>query len=529
MSGEPPVLTISVAVHNALHLTKRCVEAVMHHTTDFELIVTDNASSDGTGEYLTSLVESCQPGRRVTWVKNERNIGYGPPHNYALGLAKGKYFAVLNNDLEVCQGWATRMIGEFARNPKVALVGVKGTCCMLDQAGGGIIGARPEYVEGSCLMTLTELMRAQKHGLFSEEFKFAYYEDSDLSLRMREKGYEIALVDLPIRHEREGTAREVRKVLDLDGYKARNQKVFQSKWAFYLKNRTFKQTVIVWRDGALGDVLLITPLLPHVKARWPNGEIVTVSRFPEVFRGNPYVAKSLMTPAAHHNQPFPHYDLIYNLNLAYENTPAMHVVDAYGAHCGMIPETKKPSIYPNEAEKTWAKSMIAGRKAVVIHPVPTAWKGRNLEAHKFNEIANYFKARSWRVLLVGLPGTLQVEAEVDLRGKTTLHQLAALMQQAGLFVGIDSAPMHLAVAADIPVVAAFGGISPEMRLPHEYPHMIGVVADNVGCLGCHHYLPAPRIDSGCFRDRVYCMERLPASKMIAAAETALEKKRAGVR
>lgn len=527
MSSVIPLLTVSVAVHNSLHLTKRCIDAVIKFTHNFELIVTDNASSDGTAEYLATL-EKNFPGI-VQVVRNDRNLGFGVPHNAAFARARGRFFAVLNNDLEVCHDWATRMTNEFTRNPRIAIVGVKGTCCQLDARGSGVVGGRQEYVEGSCMIVPVELIRAQRHGLFSEEFKFAYCEDSDLSLRMREQGYEISLLDLPIRHEREGTAKEVRKKMDLDGFKARNQLIFEHKWSFYLKHHSFKQTLIVWRDSALGDVILVTPLLPEIKARWPNADITVATKFPEVFRGNPYVSKTFIAPPIHAGQPFPHYDLIYNLNMAYEQLPALHIVTAYGSHCNLLPKTQKPSIYPNDAEMAWAKQIAAGRRVLILHPGPTAWRGRNLEPQKFNEISNYFKARGWRVALVGLPATVQVECEVDLRGKTTFHQLAALMRHAALFIGIDSAPMHLAVAADIPVVAAFGGISPENRLPEGVPHMIGVTADDVGCLGCHHYLPPPRTDSGCFRDRIYCMEKLPASQMIAAAEVALEKKNAGMR
>jgi ADP-heptose:LPS heptosyltransferase len=67
-------------------------------------------------------------------------------------------------------------------------------------------------------------------------------------------------------------------------------------------------------------------------------------------------------------------------------------------------------------------------------------------------------------LLEGLdipPGTI-----INLAGKTTIGQLAALLEQCALFIGNDSSPMHLAAAVDIPVIAIFGPTSPQEYGPY---------------------------------------------------------------
>jgi ADP-heptose:LPS heptosyltransferase len=46
---------------------------------------------------------------------------------------------------------------------------------------------------------------------------------------------------------------------------------------------------------------------------------------------------------------------------------------------------------------------------------------------------------------------------IDLCGKTTIKQLAAISEASDLFLGIDSAPMHIAAAVGTPVIAIFGG------------------------------------------------------------------------
>jgi len=67
-------------------------------------------------------------------------------------------------------------------------------------------------------------------------------------------------------------------------------------------------------------------------------------------------------------------------------------------------------------------------------------------------------------LLEGLdapPGSI-----INLAGKTTIGQLAALLEQCALFIGNDSSPMHLAAAVCIPVIAIFGPTSPQEYGPY---------------------------------------------------------------
>jgi ADP-heptose:LPS heptosyltransferase len=60
------------------------------------------------------------------------------------------------------------------------------------------------------------------------------------------------------------------------------------------------------------------------------------------------------------------------------------------------------------------------------------------------------------------PGTL-----VDLTGKTSLKELAALLERAALLVSNDSGPAHLAAAVDCPTIAIFGPTDPALTFPYE--------------------------------------------------------------
>jgi ADP-heptose:LPS heptosyltransferase/GT2 family glycosyltransferase len=522
---------ISIAVHNNLELTKKCLRSVFacSYGRDYLLIVTDNASTDGTRGYLEDF-ERDQPN--VIVVKNEENLGFGVPHNHALALALARLspptsfrFVVLNNDLEVCGRWLEDMADALEKDPKNAICGIAGTCCGIDKSGIGRPSKTPEYVEASCLMIRADL--AQKHGLFSPDFQFAYYEDSDLSLRMRQLGYRITFVPLPIKHQGAATAKIVADV-DLKGFYLRNQKMFLSKWKDYLECRGFgTKSIMVVRDGALGDVILTTPVVRALREKYPNAEISVVTGFSDVYKRNPnvqYVGRKMLKQSNR-------YNLFFDLNMAYENDPGVHIVEAYAKVCGVRDAVRSchdailPDVYPDATDLEWAGLALDGGPWAAIHPGPTAWPGRNWAHERFLEVAGLLMERGVRIVLVGGPDAYHLPCDLDLRGKTSFHQLAALMTKATLFVGIDSAPMHLAMAARKPVVAVFGMIDPLHRLSGDVL-CIGVTApkNEVGCLGCHHYLPAPRVVSECFREpskTPLCMEKLRVEDVMRAIEVAM--------
>ena len=103
--------------------------------------------------------------------------------------------------------WLDQLHHPF-ENPKMAQVGLKGTPCWLDWNGMGHrleeFGAlgkltRADYVETSCMMGRTDAVR-ECGELFDPAYRFAYCEDSDLSLRLRSRGHEIAHIPLHVEH-----------------------------------------------------------------------------------------------------------------------------------------------------------------------------------------------------------------------------------------------------------------------------------------------------------------------------------------
>jgi GT2 family glycosyltransferase len=87
-------LSVVIASYNTKEITKRCLIAVLSQTEglEYEIIVVDNASSDGSAE----MIEHEFPA--VKLIRNRENLGFGTAQNIGLCQARGKYLLVLNSD-----------------------------------------------------------------------------------------------------------------------------------------------------------------------------------------------------------------------------------------------------------------------------------------------------------------------------------------------------------------------------------------------------------------------------------------------
>lgn len=229
-----PTYTISIAVHNNVAATKTCLLSLMHwcKRDGLEIIVTDNASRDGTTSFLESLQRKDWPIRLVRRTENE---GFPAAHNRALTLARGTYFLVLNNDVVVTGPDLLKKMSS-ALDSGIALCGADSAPSELDNHGYGRGGRRTEYIEGSCLMGKADFLR--QWTLFDAGYEFGYCEDSDLGLRFRDEGHRLIKLRLPIRHERGTTAGTLDQgdAQRLAEAHRRNHETLRTRWADYLRS-----------------------------------------------------------------------------------------------------------------------------------------------------------------------------------------------------------------------------------------------------------------------------------------------------
>lgn len=127
-AGAKPTGSVIVVSYNTRELTLRCLETLARETRriPIEIIVVDNASSDGSAE----AIRSACPQVHLLALKD--NIGFGAANNLAAESARGEYLVLLNPDTEVLDGAIDRIL-EYALRTRAE----------------GILGGRTLFADGS--------------------------------------------------------------------------------------------------------------------------------------------------------------------------------------------------------------------------------------------------------------------------------------------------------------------------------------------------------------------------------------------
>jgi GT2 family glycosyltransferase len=210
-------VTISVVlvVHDRLALTQACVESLERSSVAFELCVVDNASSDGTVDYLDALARH----RPLRYRRNDDNVGLIRALNHGAELATGELLCFLHNDTEMRDPrWLERLEGSVRAPAGIGLAGLYGARRL--RRDGRYVGRtivhclagsetmrspRVEVaaVDGVCLFLARDVL--ERVGGFDEGYGFFHGYDRDLSFAVRELGLRCAVVYAPFVHRGGGT------------------------------------------------------------------------------------------------------------------------------------------------------------------------------------------------------------------------------------------------------------------------------------------------------------------------------------
>lgn len=102
---ESPLISVITVNFNGRHHLKRCLPSLLATTDrEFEVIVVDNGSTDGSIEWLNDFY----PQVRVLPLGSNR--GFGEANRFGVEAARGSYIALVNNDTEVEPDWLTSLL-----------------------------------------------------------------------------------------------------------------------------------------------------------------------------------------------------------------------------------------------------------------------------------------------------------------------------------------------------------------------------------------------------------------------------------
>lgn len=257
-------LSIIIVNWNVRELLNRCLNSIFFHLggQEFEVIVVDNASQDGSVEMIR------QQFPQVKLIANSENCGFARACNQGIKIAEGKYLLILNPDTEVINNIQDKVSDFMESHPEVGVGG-----CYLFYPDGRIQASffkftslmnhlgralllysflpknnltapffldyikldQPiERVCGGAMVVRREAF--EEVGLFDESF-FLYYEDEDFCYRTKQKGWKITPIPYTkiIHHYDQSGKKNVRQAIFSS---------YRSQFLFYKKFHAFHKVVV---------------------------------------------------------------------------------------------------------------------------------------------------------------------------------------------------------------------------------------------------------------------------------------------
>ncbi len=274
--------------------------------------------------------------------------------------------------------------------------------------------------------------------------------------------------------------------------------------------------ILIIQTAFLGDVILITPLIKATRKLFPEAliDVLVIPQTKEVLQNNPYINKILTFDKRTNkagafittlrNLRSSHYDLAIAPHsstttawlMALAGIPQRLGFDRWHAskyltlkvkHCddrgwhkvqkllhllsvfGNQNFDRQTELFPTEAMKTKAGHLIeecpfAGRPLISIAP-GSVWFTKRWPQEYYSELSKRLFEKKFNLIFIGASNeralceqiikTAGIEA-LNLAGKTSTLESAAVLQKCDLLICNDSAPLHMANAVQTPVFAFFG-------------------------------------------------------------------------
>ena len=199
--------SIVIPAFNQLDYCRQCVQSIqLAARGPYKLILVDNGSTDGVGEYFDSV-----PGATV--VHTGQNLGFAGGTNRGLALAEG-HVVLLNSDTLIPSGGLDRLVAALDLDPQVGLLGPRTNCASGPQQIDGLSFATMDDINryadglaadqsgrlrdvarlvGFCLVIRDSVFA--ELGPLDESFGIGNYEDDDYCLRAMRAGHRLCIAE----------------------------------------------------------------------------------------------------------------------------------------------------------------------------------------------------------------------------------------------------------------------------------------------------------------------------------------------
>lgn len=245
--------SVVIPVYGKLDYTLACLRSLLQTQLpdDVEVIVIDDASPDDTGTVLPAI-------GGLRYHRNATNLGFVGSCNAGAAMARGEFVVFLNNDTTLTPGWLDALLRTFETHPDTGLAGAQ--LVYPDgrlQESGGIVFAdgsgwnfgrfedprhpaytfvrEADYCSGAAIALPSALFK--RLGGFDERYAPAYYEDTDLAMKVREAGLKVRVQPASMVVHHEGITAGIDTSSGVKAYQVRNQQRFLERWRDTLVRR----------------------------------------------------------------------------------------------------------------------------------------------------------------------------------------------------------------------------------------------------------------------------------------------------
>ena len=295
-----PAVSVIVLNYNGRDLIGECLSALRGQSyRDFELIVVDNASTDGSADAARELLAGEMDSGRAKLVELGHNLGFAGGNAEGLKSATGRHVALLNNDAVPGETWLSELVAAMEGDPAAgvcaSLLVARDDPARIDSAGDGCVTSghgikrgsgepaadysEPGYVFGACAAAvLYRREMLDEVGFLDVDF-FLNCEDTDLNFRAQLMGWKCRYV--PAALVRHGVSSSIGRLSDLGVYhSSRNDEyVWIKNMPAWLMFRYFHHKVIQW----LGSFIYFCVKRGKWGA-WLGGKAAALGMLPSLLR-----------------------------------------------------------------------------------------------------------------------------------------------------------------------------------------------------------------------------------------------------